>query len=112
MKIERPKRSRFMGHDYEVSFQPAGTINVDGQEAYGSTDHSSRRIAVEDNLPHDKEREVVLHETIHQILSTANANLKEDVEEHVCTLLGAALIGHIRDNPAYWRYILKKPTKT
>ena len=100
-----------MGRDYELSFAPTGSILMDGHQLWGETDHSAQTIRVEEGLPHDKERAIVLHETLHQILALADAGFPDKIEEKVCTLLGEALIGHMRDNPGYWRYLLQKPPK-
>ena len=106
--ISRPKRSRFAGHIYSVAFCPVSTLLVDGNEAWGETDHAAREIRIEDGLHPDKERTIVMHEILHQVLELSNVALDEDVEEKVCTALGDALIGHMRDNVGLWRYLLQK----
>lgn len=100
-----------MGMDYRLSFDPPGSIGSLGAESWGETDHTLRTIRVEDNLPHDKERAVVTHEMLHQMIAASGMALPDKVEETICTFLGDALIGHMRDNPALWRYLLKKPAK-
>lgn len=98
-----------MGYDYSITFDPV--VRVEGEECYGATNHDDQRISILEGMPHDRERDTVLHECIHQILSNANAGLDPEVEEKVCTLLGTALVGHMRDNVTLWRYLLQKPPK-
>ncbi len=94
-----------MGISYPIGFPSA----IGDGDRWGETDHELQRILVQDGLTHEKEREVVLHEILHQILGLGNVGLSEDDEENVCTFLGAALVGHMRDNPTLWRYLHKKP---
>ena len=106
----RPSKSRFMGRTYKVAFSPEGTVG-DGT-LWGQTDHSAQTIQVEEGLSHDKERGIITHEMLHQLLSLSGLALSESTEEAVCTYLGEALVGHIRDNPTFWRYLLQRPPKT
>jgi hypothetical protein len=103
----RPSKSKFMGRAYSVAFVPQGSIQAG--DLWGETDHSLQLIRVEDGLHPDKERAIVLHEALHQVLSLSGADLPEKVEEQVCTLLGEAMIGHMRDNPTFWRYLMQRP---
>lgn len=105
----RPTRSRFMGQTYTISFDPV--VMVEGDECYGCCTHDDQSIHVLDGMPHDRERDTVLHESLHQMLSTANVGLDEVLEEKIVTFLGSALVGHMRDNPTLWRYLLQKPPK-
>ena len=106
---KRPARSRFMGQSYTFSFDPA--VTVEGEECYGSCIHEDQSIHVLEGMPHDRERDTALHECMHQMFSTANVGLDGETEEKVVTFLGSALIGHMRDNPMLWRYLLQKPPK-
>jgi hypothetical protein len=103
--MPRPDVSKFMGIPYSISFPP----KVRGGVNWGETDHSAQTIEVEDGLAHNKECEVIVHEVLHQMASLGNLGLTTDDEEKVCTFFGAALLGHIRDNPKMWRYLLQKP---
>lgn len=105
--MPRPKRSRFMGISYTIDFPAA----VGGGDRWGETDHEQQRIQVQDALTHDKEREVVLHEALHQMMGLGNIGLSPRDEEKVATFFGAALVGHMRDNPTLWRYLIQKPPK-
>jgi hypothetical protein len=110
--MKRPARSRFMGQTYRVAFEsPDKVVNDEGSACYGTTEHDANRIQVCDNLGHDKERDTVLHECLHQILTLGGLGLEDEVEERLCTFLGTALIGHMRDNPGIWRYLNQRPPK-
>lgn len=110
--IGRPKCSRFMGHDYSIAFVPENSLqNAEKEDLCGETNHSLQAIRIEDGMHPDKERSVVLHETLHQILALGNANLPEDIEEDICSLLGDALLGHMRDNVSYWRWLMRQQKK-
>lgn len=98
-----------MGTDYSISFDPK--VEVEGDDCYGSTVHDTQSIHIADGYPHDLERNTVLHECLHQMFSLAHLGLEPEVEEKVCTFLGAAVVGHIRDNPGLWRYLTQKPPK-
>lgn len=104
--MNRPARSRFMGITYSLSYPP---LVGEAGEKWGETDHELQTIAVQDSLPHDKQREIVLHEILHQMAGLGNLGLGPEDEEKVATFFGAALVGHMRDNPTLWRYLLKKP---
>lgn len=94
-----------MGLVYHLSFPPL----VGEGEKWGETDHEKQTITVQDALPHDKEREIVMHEILHQMAGLGNLGIEPEDEETVATFFGAALIGHMRDNPTLWRYLIKKP---
>lgn len=105
--MKEPTTSRFMGLTYGIEY-----LEVVGEgDRWGETDHNNRRLSIEHGLPHDHMREVVLHETFHQIAGTAEVGLDPEVEEKVATFFSRALIGHMRDNPTYWRWLLQKPPK-
>ena len=96
-----------MGINYQIRYSPS----VASGSQWGETDHSLQTIEVDETLAHDKEREIVMHEILHQMAGLGNLGLTDEDEEKVCTFFGAALIGHLRDNPTLWRYLLKKPPK-
>ena len=85
-------------------------LNDRGEELWGETDHSAQVICIETGLHPDKERVIVLHETLHQIIGQVGSpiGMSERQEEAICTLLGESLLGHVRENPAYWRYMLRR----
>lgn len=102
-----------MGRRYTIEFHPKNSLqDENGDPIWGDTNHDEQLIRIEDGLPHDKERAIVLHEWYHQILSLLNVTLPAEQEEHLCTVLGEAHIGHIRDNPKFWRYIMRREKKS
>ena len=111
-----PKRSRFMGTDYRITY-PAEVRGdptdecPEGDSRYGQTIHATRIIEVEQGLAHDHKCEIILHETIHQLCLMLEIGLADEDEQKVATVLSRALIGHMRDNPTYWSYLRSRPPK-
>lgn len=107
--MARPKRSRFMGHDYSISYVPSGSVkDDDGSACWGITDPIAQVIRVEDNLTHDRERCVTLHEVLHQLFYYSRLDLDDEAEESIVSFLGDALVGHLKDNPSFWRYLQER----
>jgi len=96
-----------MGTAYAVSFPPL----VAGGDRYGETDNVKRIISVEEPLAHDLKRETLIHEVLHQLIYMTGLPLPAKTEEAVATVLGRSLLGHMRDNPALWRWVLQRPPK-
>jgi hypothetical protein len=97
-----------MGFVYKVLWLPPGAVKgSDGEECYGITDHDTQAISIDSGMSHDRERETVVHESLHQMFGTANLGLDYDLEEKIVSFMGAALVGHMRDNPAFWRYVMQ-----
>lgn len=112
-KITRPVLSRWAGFVYAIIWKPAGTIKVDGDAAWASTDHNTQQIEAEEGMTPEREAAMLVHEILHQVVSTAKTEFKgtpDAVEEQACTFFGDALAGHIRDNPDFWRYLVKSLT--
>jgi hypothetical protein len=101
-----------MGHDYKIVWEPRNGIllkaEVDGVpgelRCHGLCDEENQTIRIEKTLPPTFEREVLIHETLHQIFSTSGFELDAESEERFVSYLGAALAAHICDNPTFWRY--------
>lgn len=104
MKI--PKTSRFMGRRYKVEF----VEKVSDGDRYGETDNVAKVIRIEESADHDQLRETLLHEVIHQVAYMTELALSDEDEERVATLLGRALLGHMRDNHSLWLWLMKKET--
>lgn len=110
-KIGRPANSRWGGFDYAVTWHPKGSIDVDGEAAFGDTDHNEQVIRIEEGLTPEREVALLVHEPLHQMIGTAKAVFQgttDEVEEQLCTFVGDAIAGHIRDNPDFWRYLIKR----
>jgi hypothetical protein len=105
-----------------VQWKPKGSLNVEGDECYGTTEHATQVIEIEEGLTREREAAILIHEAMHQMVGSAKVVLggeADDAEEKACTFFGDALAGHIRDNPKFWRYLvqqlaprkrIKKPT--
>lgn len=112
-KITRPVLSRWAGFVYAIRWKPKGSIQVEGDDAWASTDHNAQQIDAEEGMTPEREVAMLVHEILHQVVSTAKVEFKgtpEAVEEQVCTFFGDALAGHVRDNPNFWRYLVKRLT--
>lgn len=108
----RPRQSRFMGHTYKIRYL-AEVKNSDGDCLSGETDNDKAIIDIEEGMVPSKEREVLVHEVLHQIIESFP--LPEDLEESLVTYLGAGLSAHIDANPLFWKYTtrrLPKPKET
>ena len=104
----RPLRSRFMGHDYRVVWCKPGSIHIEGTNCYGVTESHEQRIRMDGGLPPTREREVLIHELIHQIANELGWALAGDAEEEMADKLGRSLAAHIQDNPTFWRYVTRR----
>lgn len=110
-KIVRPTLSRAGGFDYEIKWVPQGTITIDESPAYGVTDHDAQEIRVEDGLKPEREVAMLVHEPLHQMCGVSKVafhGTPAEIEEQVCTFVGDAIAGHIRDNPDFWRYLIAR----
>ncbi len=112
MKIDRPRQSKFMGHVYKILYKPSGTIkSKEGEELSGETDNHKNVIEIEEGMVPSKERVILIHEMIHQLINSSAIEIPEDLEESVVTHLGMAMGAHISDNPLFWRYITRRIPK-
>lgn len=100
-----------MGHDYSITYVPSGTLSAGGDMCWGLTDTNEQTIQVEEGLSHDKERSITLHESLHQMITYSGLELDDETEEAIVSYLGDALVGHMRDNPSFWRYLVQRPAK-
>lgn len=110
-KIERPAVSRWGGFDYAVVWKPVGTVQHEGDPAWGETDHNAQTIEVEEGLKPEREVAMLVHEPLHQMIGVAKVvfhGTADEIEEQVCTFVGDAIAGHIRDNPDFWRYLVNR----
>lgn len=117
--MKKPLRSRFLNHDYRISWEPKNSINIEADvggvptpiRCLGLTDEEEQSIRIEDTLPDSLERAVLIHETLHQLFNSSGLGLGYDEEEGIVSYLGEALAAHIRENPTYWRYVTRRTPK-
>lgn len=67
-----------------------------------------RQIALRPGLVPDKEREVVVHETLHACCAAAALGLDVDTEERLVSNLAGPVLDLIRSNPALLTYLTSK----
>jgi hypothetical protein len=100
-----------MGHDYKIVWKPKGSVKAEGPggkkfQCYGLTDEATQTIQMEDGNPPSLERSTLLHEVFHQMINSSSAlDIDGELEERIAEFLGETFTSHIRDNPAFWRYV-------
>lgn len=89
------------------------TLNVEadlaecmGQESNGHYVEDARKIVIRPGLPLDKEREVVLHEVLHGVMTAANLAWDDDNdEERIVRSISGPLLDTLRRNPQLVKYL-------
>jgi len=109
--IKRPEKHRVAGAILSIKWEPKGAITQDGDHCFGVTANDTHDVRIEDGLPPFLERDTLMHELLHVLIRRGKLDIDEDEEEKVCELLGTALVGHIQDNPTFWRFMTKKVDK-
>jgi len=79
------------------------------ERLFGKFDDATYSIYIEDGQPHERERDTLVHEVLHQLFSKSGVDFKGDQEETVVSYLGGALLAHIRENKKFWDYVLIPP---
>jgi hypothetical protein len=107
----KPAQSQHLGRRFKILWQKAGSITLRVKNAtihcYGLTDTEKGTIRMEEGLRPSKEREVLVHEVLHQLLATQQFEwLDPTREEEVVQFLGVALGAHLAENPGLWTYLL------
>ena len=106
--MDRPKRSKFLGQQCKIVYVPSIPDPDDPTKTlFGHWDGTSKSISIEDGLDHSREREILVHETLHQVFATSGLAWKDAQEELVVTFLAGALISHIQENQKFWKYVLE-----
>lgn len=97
--IPRPDSIRIFGRVYNISYLPYSI----GLQSCGSTNHPNLLMVIqEDQLPIE-EADTLLHEVIHGIEYTMDLKLSE----HQIRALATGLLGVLRDNPVFAKYIVE-----
>lgn len=85
---------------------------LDECDAVGSNAHyveDSRRIVIRPGLPADLDREVLLHEVLHGVMSAANLDWeKYEDEERIVKSITGVLLDTLQRNPRLATYLLAK----
>lgn len=95
--MKRPAFLRIVGKRVRVDYQP-------GFSDYGETDFEAQKIVIRDGQPLANEQDTLLHEAIHYLEDSAGLGLPE---KHV-RVLATMLIGLLKDNPSFARYLLQR----
>ena len=109
--MERPKRSKFMGQYFKIEYVQKIIDHDDpSKTVYGQLDDENSVINIENGMHHERERDTLIHETLHQMLNKSGIRWKDDKqEEEVIEFLGSAILSHIRDNKKFWAYVMEPP---
>lgn len=108
--MNRPKKSDFHGIRFEITY-PSELKDDQEEGALGLTDHLKNSIQILDGQPHEREREVLIHEVLHQMAEYSGIAFRKNQEEQIVSYYGSALLSHIRDNPSFWRYVMLRPPR-
>jgi hypothetical protein len=97
--VKRPFRQlKIIGKRHRVVWD-APLVELDGE-----LDLTSNVISIAPNLPHDEERDTVLHEVTHAVEKQLNAHIPEDKLRSIVTGIYAVL----KDNPKLAAYLLEE----
>jgi Zn-dependent peptidase ImmA (M78 family) len=108
--MDKPKASVFMGHSYRLEWGPDLKAE-DGDKAFGITDHERSVIKLDSGMNPERERETMLHEVIHQMLTHSALGLREKQEEKLAEFFGNAIAHHLMVNKPFWRYLMQGKKK-
>jgi len=95
------KACRVIGKTYGISFVSGKPLD-DGD--LGELDPAKQRITIRKGQPLEQEQDTVLHEVIHAVDCEGNLGLSERQVRG----LGTILLGVMKDNPAFVRYLTRK----
>lgn len=71
-----------------------------GQDSNGHYVEDARKIVVRPDLTPDKEREVLMHEVLHAVMTAANLVWPDvEDEERIVKAMAGPLLSTLRDNP-------------
>ncbi len=86
--------------------------DVHKHPAYGVYDERDQTISIDAHLPFERQRETLLHECLHAMLSVGQLDsllTQESVglDEHVVGALAPILLSFLRDNPRAVAYLME-----
>lgn len=100
-----PKVSKFSSRQFKIRYKE--NVEVDGEVCNGVTYLDDKVIEIRKGLGADLEAEVLIHETLHQMVAFSGLGLSDSQEENIVDFFGKALVAHMRDNKSYWTYVGK-----
>lgn len=95
-----------MGQKFKIEWSEPGKLIADTQ-CFGATHTIDSRIEIDGGLTHERERETLIHEILHQMVSHSGLGLDDEEEEKIVSFLGTALHHHITSNPSLWRWVMR-----
>jgi len=103
--VRPPKKIR-VGH-----MTLAVDYNDDECDALGSDGHTligARRIALRSYMSPDREREVMLHESLHTVVELTGMPFKDEDEERLVSALTGPLLDLLRRNPKLVAFLTRE----
>lgn len=97
-----PKHVDVGPHRYKVKVDRTGALGDAGRS--GQCSPSRLTITLDDGQAGTQLADSLLHELTHALLQAAD--LDEEVEERVCSILGPGLLGLLRSNPDLVAYVV------
>jgi hypothetical protein len=90
--------------------EPGPTEDVHTHPAFGIYDERAQVITLDSHLPFERQRETLVHETLHAIFSAAQLDSllsaeSDGLDEHVVSVLSGHMLAFLRENPAVLRYL-------
>ena len=82
---------------YEVVSSKEHTERLNALGLTGQAQHDLLRLTIADDLPSDKQAEILLHEILHACFNVSGCELEH--QESFIRAIAAPLFGVIRDNP-------------
>ena len=81
-----------------------------GAELHGMTNTTAMRITLNPKNSPDRQRDTLMHESLHAILDLAglNQDLGQEMEERVVNRLAPVLLDALRRNPRLVAYLMEK----
>ncbi len=92
---------RVIGKTYRIAYSSGKPLD---EGDLGELDPAKQRITVRKGQPLEQEQDTVLHEVIHAVDIEGNLGLSERQVRG----LGTILLGVMKDNPAFVRYLTRK----
>jgi hypothetical protein len=98
-----PNNVRIAGFDYQIKYEDAkGMPEMGlqfGQELCGCIQQKEQHIVINNEYTVDRQKETILHEIVHGIVSSYNVPVTEKQHEDVVTGISSGLFQVLNDNP-------------
>lgn len=100
-----PALLKISHHDWRV--RPGRVKAPEGEFWYGVTRRKKTRIDFDDTVSPSQQRDTLLHEVLHAILTDSPFRLSNDDEERAIRAVTPGLLAALRDNPDLVKFLLE-----